>query len=533
MFISACINIGDDEQAAKWEPLVKSLKMTGCYAQTELGHGSFVQGVETTATFDKATQEFVINTPTITATKFWPGDMSKMSNHAVVFAKLIIDGKAYGVHAFMMQTRNLETWELLPGIECGDIGPKFGYNSKDNGYMLFKNVRVPRTNMLKRFAEVTEEGKIVIKSDMRRLYGIMLETRVWIAGNSGISLAAALTIAGRYSVVRRQFSSQDGTKQERKLLDYQTHMFKFAPLLAYSNAFNFASQHLFINHRLLLEEMKKDNFERLDLLHHLTAGYKAVFSRISYDGIDTCRQACGGAGFSAHSGLPSMQVDYAPNTTYEGDNTVMLQQCARLIMKTWKAVHVKGNPEKAQGLFSYIKDAQSLLASKSSIKSVEDTNCLNRLEEALAVRALFRIKKTMDQIFKAEKDGVSDNERVNSLFSVDIVQMAQAHIIYIVFKLFRKAVEDGGELKIKCNGIKKNMTLLLRLLALYDIQNSDSSALYEAGYFGAGTAPVLLEATKKILVELRPQMIPLLESWEFPDEALISAIGNSYGDIYE
>ncbi len=212
MFISACINIGDDEQAAKWEPLVKSLKMTGCYAQTELGHGSFVQGIETTATFDKATQEFVINTPTITATKFWPGDMSKFSNHAVVFAKLIIEGKAYGAHAFMVQTRNLETWELLPGIECGDIGPKFGYNSKDNGYMLFKNVRIPRTNMLKRFAEVSEEGKIVIKSDMRRLYGIMLETRVWISGNSGSSLAAALTIAGRYSVVRRQFSSQDGTK---------------------------------------------------------------------------------------------------------------------------------------------------------------------------------------------------------------------------------------------------------------------------------------------------------------------------------
>jgi acyl-CoA oxidase len=232
--------------------------------------------------------------------------MSKLSNHAVVFAKLIIDGKAYGVHAFMVQTRNLATWELLPGIECGDIGPKFGYNSKDNGFMLFKNVRIPRTNMLKRFAEVTEEGKIVIKSDMRRLYGIMLETRVWIAGNAAHGIAMALSIAGRYSVVRRQFSSQDGTKLERKLLDYQTHMFKFAPLLAYCQAFNFASQDLFRNHTLLLEEMKKDNFDRLDFLHHLTAGYKAVFSRIAYDGIDSCRQACGGAGFSAHSGLPAI-----------------------------------------------------------------------------------------------------------------------------------------------------------------------------------------------------------------------------------
>jgi hypothetical protein len=30
-----------------------------------------------------------------------------------------------------------------------------------------------------------------------------METRVWIAGNSGNALVAGLTIAGRYSVVRR------------------------------------------------------------------------------------------------------------------------------------------------------------------------------------------------------------------------------------------------------------------------------------------------------------------------------------------
>ena len=107
--------------------------------------------------------------------------------------------------------------------------------------MLFKNVRIPRTNMLKRFAEVDKDGKLILKGDMRQLYGIMMETRVWIAGQSGSSLGMALMIAGRYSVVRRQFSTVEGTRLERKLLDYQTHMFKFAPLLAYSYAFNAAA----------------------------------------------------------------------------------------------------------------------------------------------------------------------------------------------------------------------------------------------------------------------------------------------------
>jgi hypothetical protein len=113
-------------------------------------------------------------------------------------------------------------------------------------------------------------------------------------------------------------------------------------------------------------------------------------------------------------------------------------------MKTWKQVHVKGNPEKAQGLFAYFKDADTLLKSKSTIKKAEDTNCLNSLEQALAVRAIFRIKKTMDLLLKAEKEGISDNERVHTLYSVDIVQMAQAHILYIVYKLFRESIEEGS-----------------------------------------------------------------------------------------
>ncbi len=72
----------------------------------------------------------------------------------------MVEGKAMGVHPFLVQTRNLQTWEHLPGIEGGDIGPKFGYNTKDNGYMIFKNVRIPRKNMLARFVELDATGQL-------------------------------------------------------------------------------------------------------------------------------------------------------------------------------------------------------------------------------------------------------------------------------------------------------------------------------------------------------------------------------------
>lgn len=111
-----------------------------------------------------------------------------MSCYAAVYAKLIIDGKSHGVHCFFVQTRNPLTWEHVPGVESGDIGPKFGYNSKDNGYMIFKNVRIPRDNMFKRYAEVDKEGNFKVKGDLRVLYSIMLVTRVQIASFANLTL---------------------------------------------------------------------------------------------------------------------------------------------------------------------------------------------------------------------------------------------------------------------------------------------------------------------------------------------------------
>jgi acyl-CoA oxidase len=93
--------------------------------------------LETTATLDKSTDEIIINSPTITSTKFWPGDLGRFSSHAIVFAKLIVDGKNYKVQPFIVQLRDLKTWKHLKGIQTGDIGPKFGYNSKDNGWAIF------------------------------------------------------------------------------------------------------------------------------------------------------------------------------------------------------------------------------------------------------------------------------------------------------------------------------------------------------------------------------------------------------------
>ncbi|MBA0626986.1 hypothetical protein Godav_004549, partial [Gossypium davidsonii] len=129
-------------------------EIIGCYAQTELGHGSNVQGLETTASFDSQTDEFVNHSPTLTSSKWWPGGLGKVSTHAVVYAHLRIDGQDYGVHGFIVQLCSLDDHSSLPGITVGDIGMKFGsgaYNNMDNGLLRFDYVRIFRNQMLMRF----------------------------------------------------------------------------------------------------------------------------------------------------------------------------------------------------------------------------------------------------------------------------------------------------------------------------------------------------------------------------------------------
>mmetsp|Transcript_39599 Transcript_39599/g.38139 ORF Transcript_39599/g.38139 Transcript_39599/m.38139 type:complete len:135 (+) Transcript_39599:607-1011(+) len=134
----------------------------------------------------------------------------------------MIGGKFHGVQPFMVQLRDKKTHKLLPTIETGDIGPKFGFHTKDNGWLKFNNTRIPRTNLLRRYVDVDREGNFKKKGDLRNLYTVMMQTRMLLVYEGNLILLRSLTIAIRYSVVRRQFSSIDNDPNERKLLDYQT-----------------------------------------------------------------------------------------------------------------------------------------------------------------------------------------------------------------------------------------------------------------------------------------------------------------------
>jgi acyl-CoA oxidase len=193
MFIPNIVSLCDEEQQAEWLPLCRDWKMIGCYAQTEIGHGSNVRALETTATFlphHKGGQpggSWVINSPTLTSAKAWPGSLGRTANHAMVIARLIDgDGADKGIHNFLVPLRSMKDHKLLPGVVTGDLGPKIGYNNMDNGFARFDHAVIPRRNMAMRFATVDESGnyskKSVSDATSKVAYITMMQVRAFIVG---------------------------------------------------------------------------------------------------------------------------------------------------------------------------------------------------------------------------------------------------------------------------------------------------------------------------------------------------------------
>nr|XP_007155689.1 hypothetical protein PHAVU_003G222800g [Phaseolus vulgaris]ESW27683.1 hypothetical protein PHAVU_003G222800g [Phaseolus vulgaris] len=368
MFIPAIKGQGTEEQQQKWLPLAQKMQIIGCYAQTELGHGSNVQGLETTATFDPKTDEFVIHSPTLTSSKWWPGGLGKVSTHAIVYARLITDGQDHGVHGFIVQLRSLDDHLPLPGITVGDIGMKFGngaYNSMDNGVLRFDHVRIPRNQMLMRVSQVTREGKYAQSSVPRQLvYGTMVYVRQTIVSDASLAMSRAVCIATRYSAVRRQFGSKQGSL-ETQVIDYKTQQARLFPLLASAYAFRFVGEWLKWLYMDVMKRLQANDFSTLPEAHACTAGLKSLTTSATADGIEECRKLCGGHGYLCSSGLPELFAVYIPTCTYEGDNIVLLLQVARHLIKSISQLR---SGKKPVGTTSYIGRVEQLMLYRSDVQ---------------------------------------------------------------------------------------------------------------------------------------------------------------------
>lgn len=522
MFVPAIKGQGTEEQQEKWLPLAQKMQIIGCYAQTELGHGSNIQGLETTATFDSKTDEFVVHSPTLTSSKWWPGGLGKVSTHAVVYARLITEGQDHGVHGFIVQLRSLEDHLPLPGITVGDIGTKFGnggYNTMDNGVLRFNHVRIPRNQMLMRVLQVSREGKCTYSDVPRQLiYGTMVYVRQNIVSDASIALSRAVTIATRYSCVRRQFGSQNGGP-ETQVIDYKTQQNRLFPLLASAYAFRFVAEWLKWLYSDVTARLNANDFSMLQEAHACTAGLKSLTTTATADAIEECRKLCGGHGYLCSSGLPELFAMYVPACTYEGDNTVLLLQVARFLVKT---VSQLGSGIQPVGTTSYMGRAGHLMQCRSNVERAEDWLKLGAILEAFEARAFRMVVSCAQSLrsFPNPEEGFAE-------LSADLAEVAIAHCqLIVVSKFFDKLKEE-----IPGKGVKQQLVFLCNIYALSLLHKHEGQFL-ATSTITAEQASLATTQLRNLYSQVRPNAVALVDSFNYTDHYLGSVLGRYDGNVY-
>lgn len=193
------------KRASEWKDI-------GCFALTEIIHGSNVKGILTEAHYCHDTSTFIIHSPSKESMKFWIGGAANAATMTIVWAQLYINGKCHGVHAYVVPLRDNDTRDLLPGVLIGDCGPKNGLNGVDNGFIMFDKVRIPKDNQLNLISGVDDDGNyITTESNDNKRFGLQLAPlsggRTILSFNSIALAINAITIAIRYTLQRKQFSA--------------------------------------------------------------------------------------------------------------------------------------------------------------------------------------------------------------------------------------------------------------------------------------------------------------------------------------
>ncbi|XP_078517631.1 peroxisomal acyl-coenzyme A oxidase 2 [Lissotriton helveticus] len=521
VFINSILGLGTDEQIAKWIPLAKNLHIIGTYAQTELGHGTYLRGLETTANFNIDSQEFVLNTPKISATKWWPGDLGRSASHAVVLAQLHIKDKAYGMHAFIVPIRSLKDHSPLPGIVVGDIGPKMSFEHIDNGYLILRDVHVPKENMLSKYSQVLPDGSYMKLGSEKINYFTMIIVRVGMLTNEVTpSLVKACIIAIRYSIVRHQSELKPGAP-EAQILDYQTQQQKVLSQLAVAYASHFVSEYLQNVYSAVYDEIKMGKFESLPELHAIAAGLKALVTEYCTAGIEVCRKACGGHGYSLLSGLPSLYTKLAASCTYEGENTVLFLQTARFLIKCCAAAQT------GQALPQSVIYFTSPRAKKCRAKNKLDFLNPEIYIEAYEHKAYRLIQNAASQLQSLVNSGAEQYDAWNRT-SVQLVQASMAHCHYIIVKVF---VDTMKTLRNEPS-IQEAVKTLCDLFALNGIFTNSGGFLHD-GYLSGPQMDMATAAYLDSLAAVRKTAILLTDAFDYTDEQLNSALGSYDGQVYQ
>lgn len=506
--------LGTEKHHKKYLKDIGTLKLPGCFAMTETGHGSNVKGILTTATYNHSDRTFTIHTPHEVARKEYIGNAALHGQAATVFAKLILDDKDYGVNAFIVPLRDADG-KLAKGVTIKDCGRKMGLNGVDNGVIYFDNVIIPYDNMLDRFAAVSEDGKFTspIASDNRRFFtmlGTLVGGRIGIPRSGNSASKSGLTIAIKYGDQRKQFGPDNAP--EVPILNYRTHQRRLMPLLANAYALHFSLQYL-------TDRFLKRTDEDMQEIEALAAGLKSFTTWNTTRTLQECREACGGKGYLSENRIDALKNDSDIYTTFEGDNTVLMQLVAKSRLTEFKQEFSNMD---FFGILNYVAsqaktsftEMNPVVVRKTDEEHLLDPefqlNAFEYRERDILTSAARRLKKHLD-------NGMDSFDAFNQT-QYHLVNVGHAYIERIILEQFINQVERTSD--PSCKAVLKK---LCNLFALTQIEKNKGWYL-EHDYMTGVKTKAIRKLINKLCWEIRQEAVPLVDAFNIPDSCLAAPI---------
>ncbi|MGA9637406.1 acyl-CoA dehydrogenase, partial [Flavobacterium sp.] len=507
-------SLGTEKHYKKYLKDIGSLKLPGCFAMTETHHGSNVKGLETTATYHHENQTFTIHTPHPKAQKEYIGNAALHGQMATVFAKLIIDDHDYGVNAFIVPLRDANGL-VLKGITIGDCGHKMGLNGVDNGTIRFDEVVIPKENMLDRFASVNDKGEFEspIPSDNRRFFtmlGTLVGGRIGIPRSALAAAKSGLTIAIKYSDQRRQFGPEGGS--EVPILNYRMHQRRLLIPLAKTYAVHFAL------HYLTQRFLTKTEAEMQEI-EALAAGLKAYSTWSTTAILQECREACGGKAYLSENRIDALKNDTEIYTTFEGDNTVLMQLVAKNRLSEFR----KSFGEMGSfGIINYVYETTLTAISEKNPIAIRKTDEAHLLDPEFHLHAFQHREKTiLASATKRIKKLIDGGMEAYDAFNVvqhQMIDVAQAYLERVVLEQFQIAIAT-----IEDENSNAILTQLTQLYALSQIEKNKSWYL-EDGYMEPVKTKAIRKMVNQLCWDIRPDAVALVNAFAIPDSCLAAPI---------
>ncbi len=506
--------LGTEKHHEKYLRAIGSMQLPGCFAMTETHHGSNVKGIETTATYDHKSATFTIHTPHPNAQKEYIGNAAQHGKMATVFAKLLIDGTDYGVNAFIVPLRDAHG-HTITGVTIGDCGVKMGLNGVDNGTIQFDQVIIPKENMLDRFARVNESGQFEseIPSDNRRFFtmlGTLVGGRIGIPRSALSAAKSGLAIAIRYGDRRRQFGPEGGS--EIPILNYRVHQRRLLIPLAHTYALHAALQHLTRRY------LDRDESQMQDI-EALAAGMKALTTWFVRDALQQCREACGGKGYLSENRIDALKNDTEIYTTFEGDNTVLMQLVAKnRLAKFRKQWGEMGTSD----MVGYVWDKAKTVVTEKNPIVTRNTDAAHLLDMQFHLQAFkYREHQLLESAARRIKRLIDDG-----LDPYDAFNVSQHQMIAVSNGYLDRVVLEQFQLAVAGTRGKKSRIALERLCQLYALSQIEKNAAWflESGYMESVKSKAIRKMVSQLCWDVRPDAVPLTDAFAIPDHCLAAPI---------